>query len=148
MQQTPSIGLSTGGWEQRRKVPPTLQGQTHRYDGWASLSLQELVPCKNRVVPESRLPRWETKCSNHTEQVRTLAFSMARHNGPFMETLYSSSTLLVMLKTWEQRGHSVRGGGDFQTKLKNYLNTGVSQNRKNSQEILCDLGASALFKLH
>lgn len=71
-----------------------------------------LAPGKGRIVAQPGLPSWETKCFNQTEQVRTLAFSMARHNGPFTETLYFSSTLLVMLKIWEHGGHSVRGWGN------------------------------------
>lgn len=71
-----------------------------------------LAPGKGRIVAQSGLPSWETKCSSQSEQVRTLAFSMVRHNGPFTETLCFSSTLLVMLKIWEHGGHSVRGWGN------------------------------------
>lgn len=54
-----------------------------------------LAPGEGGTMVQSGLPSRETKCSNQTEQVRTLAFSMARHNGPFTEILYFSSTCYV-----------------------------------------------------
>lgn len=53
-------------------------------------------------------PAGEQQMLQSSRTDENLSISMARHNGPFIETLYVSSTLFVMLKTWHYGGHSVK----------------------------------------